>query len=470
MKYIMVMAMLCVTVSLKAQTCSCEKEFLHIKSIVENGFAGFPDRLKALSPAGYQKKVDELLKLTRGKFAYDECPLIIDKYLDLFKSHHLGFSLQLDYSRTDTNFVNQRPVFDITDKKIAQLKQSRSWEGIYYFRYDSSIKVAVIKDPTPLHDYIGVTLASTRPTWTKGLIKFEGKLLNDSLMKGVLYMRNHRPKEEYFPLWSNHNMLGGDWRREGAPIQENFSNSSSGGKPSPVIDAKSLSANTFYIKMGSSDPRYIPVMDSLLRVNEQLLNTTPNLILDIRENGGGADASWEPFIPYFYTNPIKMVGADMRVSDTTLALFKKQLENKRLSKEDVAYYQRKSDKMAKATGAWITHNEDEVLSSLQPKLFPKKIVILIDRWCGSASEEFLLAARQSSKVILAGENTIGNLDYSNIEFIPFVCYPYTLTYATTRSRRLDIGQGIDNVGIVPQYRLPEGTDWVQEALKIVEKQ
>ena len=125
--------------------------------------------------------------------------------------------------------------------------------------------------------------------------------------------------------------------------------------------------------------------------------------------------------------------------------------------------------MEKAKGHWVKQNDDETESSFNQKPFPKKIVILINRWCGSSTEELLLAARQSAKVILVGENTVGNLDYSNIVRVPFSCYPYTLVYATTRSRRLNIHQGIDNVGIAPKYRLPEGADWIKEALKIVEQ-
>jgi len=95
-------------------------------------------------------------------------------------------------------------------------------------------------------------------------------------------------------------------------------------------------------------------------------------------------------------------------------------------------------------------------------------VILINRWRGSSTEELLLAARQSSKAILVGENTIGNLDYSNVVEVPFSCYPYTLVYPTTCSRRLDIYQGIDNIGIAPKYHLSESADWIKEALKILE--
>lgn len=469
MKYIMVMGMLLIAVSIKAQTCACEKEFLHIKNIVEHNFAGYPDRIKTLSKAVYQKKTGQLLKLTRDKFAYDNCPLILYRYLELFKSNHLGFSLNLDYSKTDTDFVNHRPVFNITDEQIAQLKKSGSWEGIYYFIHDSSTKIAVVKDPTLLHDYIGVTLESARPTWKKGMIKFEGKLINDSLLSGLLYMRNHRPKIEYFNLWEDHNRIGGDWRREGAPAKE-YSRPAAMREQSPAIDAKSLTPNTFYIKMASFNPRYKAVIDSILKADERLLNSTPNLVLDVRGNGGGADACWEPLVPWFYTQPIRMIGADVWATATTIAAYKKWLEDKSLPKEIVDNISRQIAGMEKAKGQWMKKNDDKTDSSFTPKPFPKKIIILIDRWCGSSTEELLLTARQSSKVILAGENTVGNLDYSNVVQVPFLCYPYTLTYATTRSRRLNIHQGIDNIGIAPQYHLTEKDDWIKEALKIAEQQ
>ncbi|MBO9564989.1 MAG: hypothetical protein J7621_19590 [Niastella sp.] len=468
MKHIMVMALLCLTVNAKAQTCNCEKEFLHIRNIVEHNFAGYPDKVKELTPAVYQKKAGELLKLTRAKFAGDNCPMIIYQYLDLFKSNHLGFSLNLDYAKVDTGYVNHRPVFEISDKELTRLKRSTSWEGIYYFVHDSSMKIAVIKDPTALHDYVGVTIESTRPTWKKGLVKWEGKLINDSLLQGVLYMRNHRPKWEGFNLHSGNTMIGGDWRREGAPIMARPQYASNNNKPSPVIDARSLTSNTFYFKMGSCDMRYKPVIDSLLKANESLLNSTPNLILDLRDNGGGGDDSWWGFVPYLYTQPIKSIGADVWATETTISMMKKYLDDKSLSQELHNYFSKYIARMEQSKGQWMMKNEDEIDSSFQPKPFPKKIVILMNRWCGSSTEELLLTAQQSSKVILAGENTVGNLDYSNIVPIRFSCYPYTLVYATTRSRRLNIGQGIDNVGIAPQYRLAEIADWIQEALKIVE--
>ena len=75
--------------------------------------------------------------------------------------------------------------------------------------------------------------------------------------------------------------------------------------------------------------------------------------------------------------------------------------------------------MENAKGQWMNMSDDEIDSSMKLKAYPKKIVILINKWCGSSTEELLFAARQSSKVILVGENTIGNLDYSNVVQAPF---------------------------------------------------
>lgn len=468
MKYLLITAMLLVTLNLRAQTCSCEKEFLYVKSIIESSFSGFPDNVKKFTEAGYKEKIDQFIQSTHNKFSSDNCPLIIALYLDLFKSNHLWYWQNFDGAIIDTAYVNQRPLFEVSDREIARLKKSRSWEGIYNI-FDSTMKIAVIKDPTFYHDYVGVVLESSRPLWKKGLVKWEGKLINDSTLRGILYLRNHRPRDEKFFLHDDNNEISWDWRREGAPPLKPYTPSASANKPSPKIDASSLSPNTFYIKMASFDGTKRPI-DSILKANEQLLNMVPNLVLDIRGNGGGGDDPWLPLIPYFYTNPIRMIGADALASETTIGIFKKRLENKNISREDADYLNKRLALMENKKGQWVTSNADEIYSALKPKAFPKKIIIIMNNECGSAAEEFLLAARQSTKVTLVGENSIGNLDYSNIVTTPFSCFPYTLVYATTRSRRLDLGQGIDNVGIAPKIYLPKETNWLDEALKIAEQQ
>lgn len=467
MKCVFFCCLLFLSINTKAQSCNCENEFLNITNIVEKNFAGFSDRINTISKTAYKNKVNQLLKLTSNKFSSDNCLLIISQYLKIFKSNHLGFYANFDITKLDTNFINQRPRFKISDGDFDKLKTSKSWEGIYYFIHDSSYKIAVVKDPTPLHDYVGIVVESKLPTWKRGMLKFEGKLVNDSLLMGLLYMRNHRPKIEGFGLLDNNNMISGDWRREGTFKKEKKKTSNSY-QNSPDIDFKKLSPQTTYLKISSFDTEYKSILDSILKSNVELLNTTANLILDLRNNGGGSDNLWQPLIPYLYTKPIKTIGVDILVTQTTISGWKKYLEDENLSKENKDEVKGIISKMENAKSKWVNVGDDQIDSSFSVKPFPKKVIILINKWCGSSTEEFLLMARQSSKVTLVGENTIGNLDYSNVVQTPFSCFPYTLRYATSRSRRLNLNQGIDNVGIAPKYYFAKEKDWITEALKLLE--
>lgn len=468
MRFILATVLSALSLQTFAQTCDCEKEFLYIKKVIEQNFAGYPDRVKSLGKKVYQQKIKLLQRQTHNKFASDNCPLIIDQYLGLFKSNHLGFSNAFDALAIDTAYSTQRPLVQVSEEQLQRLRQSNSWEGIYYFVYDSSYKIAVIKDPTPLHDYIGVLLESKLTHWKRGMLKFEGKLVNDSLLFGLLYVRNHRPKREHFGLNENNNKIGGDWRREGAVKPEPVQRNSNSENPPPVF-AKMLSPNTLYLKILSFDTDYKHMLDSVLKANETLLNTTPNLVLDLQDNGGGSDNLWKPLIPYLYTNPIRSTGVDILATPVTIAGWKKYLEDENISDDNRTDIKSQVDRMEKAKGKWLNMVNDQVDSSYKPKTFPQKIVILINKWCGSSTEEFLLAARQSSKVILTGQTTIGNLDYSNVVETKFSCFPYTLRYASTRSRRLNAGKGIDNIGIAPLYRFGDNDDWIKEALRILEQ-
>ncbi|MFN7118979.1 MAG: hypothetical protein ACK4TA_19425 [Saprospiraceae bacterium] len=100
----------------------------------------------------------------------------------------------------------------------------------------------------------------------------------------------------------------------------------------------------------------------------------------------------------------------------------------------------------------IFGNDTLVLDKIQN--YPKKVVILIDHKCVSSTEQFLLSAIQSEKVTLMGQASGGVLDYSNMREASLGNSIFTLFHATSRSRRIDVGKGIDNVGL--DYK----QDWI----------
>ena len=461
MKLFVLFLSLAISLNSYSQKCDCEKEFLYIQNIIEQNYAGFVDKINILTKESYLKRTKELQQITKRKFNTTDCIYIIKNYLDQFKEKHIQFSLTQDTIKRNS-FPFQLATYPLSEKKIRLLQKSTGFEGIYYFRYDSSFKIAVVKDKSPVHDYIAVILESKYANWKKGLIRWEGKLVNDTFLIAAKYWP---PSIGFDGLDLTENRLGNDWVRVGSPKHIPKSP-----QPPPSYKvAQKLTENTFYVRISSFDPSYAHDIDSILKSNDEIISRTLNLILDLRNNGGGSDFSYEPLIKYIYSSPFKTVGVDVFATDLNIAGWKEALNNKDIPEENKNEIREKIAIMEKNKGRLVNIYNDDIDSSYNPVSFPQKVAILINKRSASTTEQFLLMAKQSSKVFLLGENSQGTLDYSNMRQIQFSCFPYDLYYATTRSRRLNISQGIDNVGVAPHYYLNKDSDWVHETLKILEK-
>jgi C-terminal processing protease CtpA/Prc len=228
-----------------------------------------------------------------------------------------------------------------------------------------------------------------------------------------------------------------------------------------------LNENTIYLNIPSFSWDSKPTIDSLFASNKDNLSISSNLILDLRNNGGGSDDVYSIISPYLYTQPIKAIGVDMYASNDNIKGWELMLQDPNLPSENKAEYQKLVDKLRLQINQNINIVEDYIDSSYTPLLFPKNVIVLINEGCASSTEQFLLEAIQSKKVTLMGQNTSGTLDYSNLRESNFCEMPYTLWTPTTRSRRIDIGEGIDGKGIKPSIYLNEKQDWIQEALKFL---
>lgn len=207
------------------------------------------------------------------------------------------------------------------------------------------------------------------------------------------------------------------------------------------------------------------IIDFLIKTNKNKLLKTPYLIIDVRNNGGGGDPSWQGIIPYLYTNPIKSTGNDLFVSremiregDELRHWDKDYLRHRKtvmefIEKNHCKFYPNCSDGFDKYPS--ITHN-------------PKRVVILSNENNGSSGEQFLLAAKQSKKVIIMGQPSRGVLDYSNVASIQCPSFAFQLCCPTTRSRRLP-EYSVDKEKIKPDIYLEYNEDWVKEAVKVLRK-
>uniref|UniRef100_F4C9X3 Peptidase S41 n=1 Tax=Sphingobacterium sp. (strain 21) TaxID=743722 RepID=F4C9X3_SPHS2 len=438
--------------------CDCRKIFLTVKSHIETNYAGFQDKVNKETYKVYDAWNDLIWKKTGHNFekaAY--CIYFILEWMTFFKDRHLQIRSTLNPSDT-TESVAEEIIF-LTADELGYLKTSRKVEGIYIDK-ENTTKIAVIKRPNSFRTHVGLVLETTSTKWKPGQIILEIRPDPLSLNKfeGIRYANNRTPRKVAYSLGIK--TLGEDWMR--------YNDSQKGQRvflsPQNVIQSKMLDDDILYVKIGSFNQIYASEIASVFNEQNTLLNSVSNLIIDLRGNSGGADFSYEPILPYIYTQPMTVVGADIYATEANIRGWKELLDMRDIpddEKADIAAYVKG---MTENIGGFLPLIEDEVISFASKKLFPKKVILLIDEGCASTSEQFILTAKESKKVILMGNHTSGVLDYANMRAHNIDGTDYRLFYATSRSRRIDLSQGIDNKGIVPDVLLSKEEEWVRQSI------
>lgn len=457
-KYLLITLLLLQTPAIFAQDCNCATEFAKIHRYIEKNYVGFKDKQKQLSPAGYTRLINEYTALAKKPHANEHCLMLIYRYLSHLRDNHVGIGDNPD-GKWNTALIGQKQIIPVSAATLQHLKNAKGIEGIYVADADTTAyQMAVIKDVTPLHDYIGIIIQTKTPGWKAGMVKLELKVDNDKKASGVIYPAASQPEVMRFKL--SPGRIGNNWHKPGmGPLKD---------EPADVISAKQIDPKTLYIKLGSFESYWGNAIDSVIKAYQNSLARTPYLILDLRDNTGGQDYTYAPVQPYIYTSPVHVIGVDVLPTDDNIRFYKDILKDTTRSAGNIAAIKAMIASMEAHKGKLFNIFADATDTSYKPLPYPLKIAILVNNECASSAEEFLLWARQSKKVIIMGQRTSGTLDYSNVLLTPFSCMPYVLGYPSTRSRRLDIGQGIDNIGIKPNVEIPDDTDWIKAAQKQLE--
>lgn len=461
---ILVLSLLGLSAPSFAQSCNCPDELLYVKSKIETNYAGFKDKVTPRSRVAYEKHTQIFLAQSKTITKPEYCVYLISNWLRFFKDRHIQInrnrlSEEIEKVQLQKRLQGAESII-LSATQLASLKKDQPVQGIYWSA-DSVYKIAVVSSKNNFRDFAGVVLASRLPSWKPGQVMLELKLnKKQDTLTGLAYSNFHIPEAVSFPVTQN---SIDNWQREGKQrtITEQVIKEE--------VASKSLSAQTFYIKISSFNERNASFIDSLFKSNQSVLQTTPNLILDIRNNGGGADFTYQPIIPYLYTDTIRDIGADVLATEDNINGWNALLKLNNIPADEKTSIANRVEQMKLHKDSIITLSKTKNITFNNIRLFPKKVVILINGKCGSTTEEFLLTAVQSSKVTLMGEHTVGVLDYSNIRGADFKGLPYMLYWATSRSRRLDIGKGIDNVGIKPAILLKSNENWIEAAQKYLEK-
>jgi hypothetical protein len=222
-----------------------------------------------------------------------------------------------------------------------------------------------------------------------------------------------------------------------------------------------LDQTTALLRLPAFGIEYKQTLDRLLEESKAKLGVLPTLIIDLRGNRGGLDMTYDKLIPLLYTNPIKVTGADLWSSADNIRAYKSFLDDKNLPEDSKKFLRELITRMEQAPGTFVKLIDNSVDKREKVLPFPREVAILMDESCVSSAEQFILAARESKKVILFGTNTGGVLDYSNTVPREMPSGKRLVFVPVSRSKRVSENRPIDGKGIPPDIRIPADVrDWV----------
>ena len=222
------------------------------------------------------------------------------------------------------------------------------------------------------------------------------------------------------------------------------------------VTTQKLSDSTTLLTVLSFDYALYEKIQQVITSNQDNLLHAPYLIIDLRSNDGGSDQTaqvlykilgeaeyWHSY-PQLYSSTANIAGWEGYKEMITDA-------------DSQKYLTKVIQKMRAQPNQWIQMSSSleskEVITAKEVLATPKKVVILIDKNCGSSCEQFVLTAQQNSRVITMGRPTYGALDASNLMEQLTPSKLLTIYYASTYIHR-PAGKEIDDIGITPAIKLP----------------
>lgn len=450
-----------------SQNCDCESEFISVKSFIEENYAGFNDKVSNVNRNTYSKLENDLLQQAKSASSDNYCYFTIQTLLNYFNDGHLR--LIVNPKKTNNSATE---TISLSSETIAELhaKSATDIEGIYT-TISKSYEIALIKNQTPFRDYVGVITATNTKEWEVGQVKLELKHIEGDNYNGIYYLKDHTPEVKSYILKSGQYRID-NFIKNGTTTLINveetepfFKNENS----TKVVFYEDVNDSTAYLRIKSFDQRFFKKVISVVKKNEKKIKSKPYLIIDVRYNGGGSDFVYEPLLPFIYTNPIKSIGVDVLSTPENILSWQRVIdENPKLPENVKNRLQYVISQMKENPNQLVNIVNDTTETMQEIYEYPKKIAVLIDKDCASSTEEFLLTAKQSQKVVLMGEPTAGVLDYSNMRIKNLECSPFILGYSTTRSRRIP-ENAIDETGITPNYTIDFDKRWIDNVLKTITK-
>ena len=461
-------------------TASCQKsEYVKnfdwmVKTFQEND-AGYETYLKQKGEKNIAIYTNECREKILQAKSEQECISIMNEWLHYFRKGHIGVFPNRNNDSNIYQYNNEKKIAlskeDFTSYLQINKNSIHPIEGIWTNQYYT---IGIIKSKNDNNHFESFIIEANNPYWTPGQIKAELNLLEDNSFDVTFLMKDHTKKQTTIK-WHGHNQniirINGIFWVKAYPKTDNqdqlFYEFVTSNKPF----IKKLSESTIYLRIPSFELSNKEAIDKLLESNDNLIKSTPNLIIDIRYGTGGSDYSHYGLIPYYFTNSIRNMSLTYRATELNALAYEKYARQ-HIDSNAANFCRTIAKKMRENLGGYYDSGTNTgVITSYNALKYPAKIAIICNKNNASADEGFLYMARQSYKVKIFGESTAGAFDFSNVNIVDFPDGKSVLWITMSMSKRLPNYQ-IDDIGIQPDYFIEHSTeekDWVTYVRSVIEE-
>lgn len=232
-----------------------------------------------------------------------------------------------------------------------------------------------------------------------------------------------------------------------------------------MSSSKQINDRTYLFKISGCTTKDYQIIDSIVKADAAKIKSATNLIVDISNNLGSSSSVVWPIFPFIFTNPIAKHVTSFYSTEDNIQEWINSIEEYKLRpnydtqyvkymNEWIAYWQENSN-------IFTTNHADTFrYDSIYAK--PKNVGLIINYACQSASELIILMFKQSKKVTVFGERTMGAIDYLDFYPLNTPSKKYSLYVASTKRVIPPGGKKYDGVGIYPDVTIPDYVaDWQQ---------
>jgi hypothetical protein len=446
-----------ISTKLFGQKCDCLKNITLLQQKIEGNQASYQHQVIE------QKRQNEYLLFrteinSKAKTIATKkgCIGLVSLYLSFFRDEHSFISYENNYA--------PKPNKIIKPNRKRNYK-SLSLEGVWYFQ-DGSFSIDIFQTKNTIGEWVGVIKNDNSKSWKKGQIKIEFiNNVNGSL--SCIYWRKNLIPQTYDLYFTDSTIIIGRnliFYRKPQVEQNTTINTND-------LHFRQLSERTNYLKLPSFDLSFKNKIDSLITKNRIEITSKKNLIIDVRNNGGGGFDAFQSILPYVMDTNLTETPyyGSVWVSKDNYDYYNRTkyeyTESKQDSINELKYVEYLKDNLNH-----FTPIEKEIDTIALEENSPLNIAIIFNRHTASSAEGFILQASNSKKVKTFGENSKGAVSYG--DWMPMDLPELNIWVAiTTKKMIFKNNEDFESIGISPDIDLKyiNENEWLKFILEQMEK-